>query len=326
MNINDIEHLIIICGYSLILFLSFIAFSIYWFFKESHTFMLEIQMWLVFTITCNAIVYLLPVKEDSFLCPTEAVLNNTFYTGERIWSCIIGYSCLITMMSKNEFENHRIFYRCLFIFFGIFFPLITSSIVVLFDSYGEYNSICWIDMNNTYKRTITADLQLIYYVLYWILLGINLIFIFKILYYLKGKRYVSTLYSYIKWYPICICFFQLIGLAKEILQLFITDNHIIIILDIMNICCDIIKGIIFMIIFFLTPDIFQSIKILFELLCGKKNENLTEEISENDFISSEENTSDLFKNMKCNSDINAQITFENYFDDNMLNMKLKKKN
>lgn len=84
--------------------------------------------------------FLLPLENDA-LCIIQGFLTNYGSISGIIWTSLIAYSlyCIVIIEVQNikGFQNY-----CLSL--GFFFPLITSSLPFITDSYGQAEGWCWI--------------------------------------------------------------------------------------------------------------------------------------------------------------------------------------
>lgn len=266
---------ITIIGGSLSLASTIIAFILFWFFKENRSFTFEIQMYLTFSIFLYSLSSLLPYEIESVWCSIQSYLLNTSLTSLSIWSTIMGYSCLISMLHKTHLEQHKKFYRIIFLSAAFAFPLVLSSVILFTKIYGDSNGICWIDVGTEYKVRFIFKMVMMFYLIDWYIIIVNVFFILKI--FLMNRRShqnKNELYSYIKWYPIVNVVCEVIATINRINGLF-NGEKITFILSIIQAIFDSFEGLVFVCIFLFSPGISQSVIVFCRRIFNRKNESST---------------------------------------------------
>lgn len=284
---------IIIVGNSFSLSSTVIAFILFWFFKENRSFTFEIQMWLTLSIFLYSIANLLPYQPDTLWCPVQSFFINSNLTSLTLWSTILGYSCLITMVNKRHLDNYKNTYRIIFLIIGIVLPLALSSIILFTKIYGDSYGFCWINVTTEDSVQFIFKMMMMFYLIDWYIIIVNLFFILKIcMLTKKNSKSKNELYSYIKWYPIVNVICDVAATVNRIYGLLDGDNFVFL-FSVIQAVFDSLQGLIFMIIFLLSPGISQSIIVFCRRLFNKKldlqSSLLTNESSNNASYSSNSN-------------------------------------
>ena len=102
-----------------------IVISINWFFKEIRNFILNLVIWLCISniLYCSTAYFPYDnVKEhNKTWCAIQAFMILTFQYSSWILSCLIGYSCFISVIKEDHLEKNK----CLY---GVIFFLLTTLI------------------------------------------------------------------------------------------------------------------------------------------------------------------------------------------------------
>ena len=267
---KDTIRNIIIVGNSLTLSSTVIAFILFWFFKENRSFNFELQMWLTLSIFLYSVSNLLPYQPDTAWCPVQSFFINANLTSLTLWSTILGYSCLITMVNKRHLENYKNTYRIIFLIIAFPLPLGLSSIILFTKIYGDSYGFCWIHIVTEDSIQFIFKMMMMFYLIDWYIIIVNLFFILKIcMLTKKNSKSKNELYSYIKWYPIVNVICDVAATVNRIYGLF-DGKDLIFVLSIIQAVFDSLQGLVFMIIFLMSPGISQSIVVFCRRLFNKK--------------------------------------------------------
>lgn len=266
---------ITLIGGSLSLSSTIIAFILFWFFKENRSFTLEIQMYLTLSIFLYSLSSLFPYDVNSVWCPIQSYLLNTSLTSLSIWSTIMGYSCLISMIHKTHLEHHKKFYRIIFFSFAFALPLALSSVILFTKIYGDSNGICWIDVRTEDRVQFIFKMVMMFYLIDWYIIIVNVFFILKIfIMSRRSQQNKNELYSYIKWYPIVNVLCEAIATINRIYGLF-NGKKITFIFSILQVIFDSFEGLVFVCIFLSSPGISQSVIVFCRRIFNRKDKSYT---------------------------------------------------
>lgn len=125
---ESIVQIITIIGSVFSISAAMFVIILFWFFKENRTFQLELVVWYSISNTLFSISALLPYKSDvEIWCPLQSFLMTTFLYSNMCWTCIIGYSCFMSVIKKNHIEHHKKMYRIGFVLMSLLIPAGLSS-------------------------------------------------------------------------------------------------------------------------------------------------------------------------------------------------------
>jgi phosphoglycerol transferase MdoB-like AlkP superfamily enzyme len=101
-----------------------IVMTIYWYFKEIRSFILELIIWLciseVFYNLTAYFEYSNIREEKPNWCALQAFMIVTFQNTTWIWSCVIGYCAFISVIKRQHLEKHKRAYRRAFVVVSFF--------------------------------------------------------------------------------------------------------------------------------------------------------------------------------------------------------------
>jgi hypothetical protein len=104
-----------------------IVISIHWYFKEIRNFILNLVMWLCISNILYCTTAYFPydnIRENNKTwCGAQAFMILTFQYASWVLSCLIGYSCFISVIKQDHLEKNK----CLHV---ILFGLITCVISI----------------------------------------------------------------------------------------------------------------------------------------------------------------------------------------------------
>lgn len=270
---KDVLRTITLIGGSLSLASTIIAFILFWFFKENRSFTLEIQMYLTLSIFLYSLSSLLPYDVESVWCPIQSYLINTSLTSLSIWSTIMGYSCLISMVHKTHLEHHKKLYRLIFFSCAFALPLALSSVILFTKIYGDSNGICWLDVQTEYRLMYIFKMVMMFYLIDWYIIIVNVFFILKIfIMSRRSQQNKNELYSYIKWYPIVNVLCEAIATINRIYGL-LKGKKITFIFSILQVIFDSFEGLVFVCIFLFSPGISQSVVVFWRRIFNGRNKS-----------------------------------------------------
>lgn len=113
------------------LFCCSIIVLLFWFFKETRSFILGITLWLCFSEMLYFITAFFPYTkhrgDNPFWCSAQAFMIIMFQTSKLIWGCILGYSSFITAIRKDHLQRHKKHYLIIFLLLAYLVPACLAS-------------------------------------------------------------------------------------------------------------------------------------------------------------------------------------------------------
>jgi hypothetical protein len=92
---------------------SLVICLLFWFFKETRSFNLELVVWYCLTNSMYLLSFFFPfdpVNEITW-CAIQSFTMTCFQIASMLWSCIIGYTAFISVIKKDHVEKNRGMYR-----------------------------------------------------------------------------------------------------------------------------------------------------------------------------------------------------------------------
>ena len=142
--------------------------------KELRVFSYKLIFYKTIADFIYALSYLIPSDQGRFLCVTSAFLKTHGCLSSILWSATIAY-CLFRTVFSQDIELER--KEKLFLLIGFGTPLVTASIPLIFQAYGQAQGWCWIslDSEDSYDYAIGVTLRLaLFYFPLWTIIPINL--------------------------------------------------------------------------------------------------------------------------------------------------------
>jgi hypothetical protein len=119
----------IISGISI--FSCILVMIIFWFFKEIRNFIVELAIWLCFAEVLYNVTAFFPYdnekSKNEIWCGIQSFMIIMFQNSCWIFSCVIGYSCFISVIKKNHIEKNKTIYRIFFLGLATIIPAILAS-------------------------------------------------------------------------------------------------------------------------------------------------------------------------------------------------------
>ena len=252
---------------------SLFSFMLFWFFKESRSFLLEVQVYFVLFSLIYSISSLLPYRSgdkniDNY-CKIQAFLSEAGQLGTTIISALLNYCCLISIINKNHFEKYKMIYRVIFSLI-LLLPFGIASPVFIKKSYGKSYGICWLDLFNYDKRDTIRKIALIFVLCEWYFLFIGFFLLLKRLLIRKkilGKN--KDLYLYCIYYTVVIVICRLFFSLNRLLYAFLSVD--IFVLSIFDVSLSSIQGVLLMLIFIFSPTIYQNVFVFCQKVTHSKS-------------------------------------------------------
>ena len=120
----------IVSGISI--FSCLLVLIMYWFFKEIRNFIIELSIWLCISNCLYNITAFFPYdnekSKNEVWCAIQSFMIVMFQNSCWIWSCLIGYSCFISVVKKNHIENNKNIYRIFFLLLATIIPACLASV------------------------------------------------------------------------------------------------------------------------------------------------------------------------------------------------------
>lgn len=112
-----------------------IILIIHWFFKEIRNFIFNIVMFLCISniLYCSTAYfpYSSDREENKAWCAIQAFMILTFQYLSWILSCVIGYSCFISVIKRDHLEKHKTVYMVSFLAFALVVSLSLASMYII---------------------------------------------------------------------------------------------------------------------------------------------------------------------------------------------------
>lgn len=260
---------------------------IYWFFKDNRSFTLELQIWFTISVFLYNLGLLIPFEKDPSnpVCSAQAFMVNFFSVSQTLWTCIIAYSFLISMIKNEALEKRRFWYRIVFLLISLIIPLGLSLPIVIKNLQGDSQGYCWLATEDPFRINYLKKVQMIYYVfdIYFWLLNIFLvikIFIFET----KYPNNKNERFSYIKWYPIINLISALISIINGLIEANDSNEGFKNFISIIEVITNGTQGFFYMLLFIISPNISQSLYIFWRRVFKKRDleEDVEDFIGDND--------------------------------------------
>lgn len=221
INLTEHQEFVIILIHKIISGISIVSsiliILIFWFFREIRNFKLESAVWMSVSNLLYDLSAFLPYdnhREGNRLwCCTQAFATIWFQTASKIWACIIGYFCFISVIRRHHLERNKKWYRILFVLLSFLISASLASMyiyikfsIIFTDTYGPTGGWCWLDVYRKQDtKKLVLKLTLSYYALCWFFIILNSFFIFKVIYILREHKkevVLLEIYHKLKWIPV----------------------------------------------------------------------------------------------------------------------------
>jgi hypothetical protein len=106
----------------------FIVFAIYYKFKEQRSFYHEIIIWFTISNCLYSFTSFIPFDATNIDigCALQSVTLTWFQNSGYVWSAIIGYIGLISLIKRDHMEKKRFKYRIIFLVIAFLIPGLIS--------------------------------------------------------------------------------------------------------------------------------------------------------------------------------------------------------
>lgn len=174
------------------------VFITFWCYKALRSFAYELVVWLCFSNIIYNISFFLPVDNYDYSHFTANHLNNEQATNSCIIQSVlstfgdlstfigtfaIGLTAYFSVSDQEHFEQRKKCFRIVFYSFTFLFPLIFSIILFITKANGSTGIWCWIEETTTANKIFI----ILYYCFLWIIIGLNIFFVVKLIYILRKE-------------------------------------------------------------------------------------------------------------------------------------------
>ncbi len=250
----------------------FFVFFIYWFFKELRSFSFELVIWLSISscfYSLRGFLWPNTIYSDKgdygIRCIIQSLVITFFENSTLLISCIIGYAAYVNTRNPKLFENNIRYYRILFLSIALFIPMIPCLLIYFLKLYGPSDGWCWLDLSSSNKErnTLINKFMIIYFCFIWLVVILNSYFILIVIINLhklkseENSQFINRITSRLKWYPVIITILLIPSTVNRVLNL--TMNIKLDILIYIQTIADSIQGLIFVLVYTLSPEVKQAL-------------------------------------------------------------------